>query len=281
MKFNVIRNNITRKISNLIKIITLPSMSFLPGNLAFSLMLSIFPLLTLFGAITSIFSIDINSIVNAINTQLPSNIANVLIDFMTGKGLDTHVGVFMIVGFILASNGTHAMILASNKLYGFKNDTYLKRRTKALILIIILLLLFIFMLGFMAFGGKIINLLYGYIDNKELIDLIRSLFAILKWPFSIFVIYFNIKLIYTISPDHKILSKDTSNGAVFTTLSWIVVIEIYSYWVEHFVNYDIYYGSLSNIAILMLMIYIISFILVIGIAINVRTHEYNLENKKE
>lgn len=280
MKFNVIRNNIIRKISNLIKIILSPRMAFLPGNLAFFLMLSIFPLLTLFGAITSIFSINIDSIINIINSQLPSNIANVLIDFITGKGLDTHLGIFMIVGFILASNGTHAMILASNELYGFKNDTYIKRRIKAIILIIILLLLFIFMLGFMAFGGKIINLLYRYIENRELVDLIRNLFTILKWPFSIFVIYFNIKLIYTISPDHKILSKNTSNGAVFTTLSWIVVIEIYSYWVEHFVNYDIYYGSLSNIAILMLMIYLISFILVIGIAINVRTYEYNLENGK-
>ena len=89
---------------------------------------------------------------------------------------------------------------------------------------------------------------------------------------------FNVKLIYTIAPDWKILSKHTTNGAVFTTLSWVVVIQIYSYWVTHFSKYDIYYGSLSNIAILMLMTYIISYILVIGIAINVKSSEYKIED---
>ncbi len=270
-----LKNNILTKIKGLIDIILSPSMAFLPGNLAFFLVLSIFPVLTLFGVIASMFSIDVNSVIGLINSTLPSNIADVITAFMQGRGFDSHMGMFMIIGFILASNGTHAMILASNNLYGFKNDSYLKRRIKALFLIVLLLLLFIFMLGFIAFGNKIIALLYQYVDNQELVDLIHQLFRILKWPFSIFVIYFNVKLIYTISPDHKIYSKDTTRGAVFTTLSWIVVIQIYTYWIENFANYDIFYGSLSNIVILMLIIYLISFVLVIGIAINVKTYEYN------
>ena len=36
-------------------------------------------------------------------------------------------------------------------------------------------------------------------------------------------------------------------GAIFTTFGWIIIIQIYSYWVNHFANYDIFYGSLSNI----------------------------------
>lgn len=275
MNLNIFKNNILNKIKGLIDIILSPSMAFLPGNLAFFLVLSIFPVLTLFGVIASMFSINVNSVIGLINSTLPSNIADVITAFMQGRGFDSHMGMFMIIGFILASNGTHAMILASNNLYGFKNDSYLKRRIKALFLIILLLLLFIFMLGFIAFGNKIITLLYQYVDNQELVDLIHQLFRILKWPFSIFVIYFNVKLIYTISPDHKIYSKDTTRGAVFTTLSWIVVIQIYTYWIENFANYDIFYGSLSNIVILMLIVYLISFVLVIGIAINVKTYEYN------
>ena len=74
------------------------------------------------------------------------------------------------------------------------------------------------------------------------------------------------------------MSKHTNKGAIFTTISWIVVIQIYSYWVTHFSNYDIFYGSLSNIVILMLMTYIISYILVIGIAINVKSYEYKIED---
>ena len=103
-------------------------------------------------------------------------------------------------------------------------------------------------------------------------------FARNKAFYEIFIIFFNVKLIYTIAPDWKILSKHTTKGAMFTTVGWILAVQVYSYWVSNFSNYDIFYGSLSNIAILMLLTYIISYILVIGIAINVRSYEYKIQD---
>ncbi len=271
-------NQIKKYLKRLYDIISTSSMSYLPGNLAFYLVLSIFPILTLIGVITSKFSINIDSLINLINTTLPSDVANVLDSFITGKGFDTNIGIFMILGFFLASNGANAIILSSNNLYGFPNSDYIKRRIKSIVIIVIIILLFMFMLGFLAFGNHLLSLILSQVKNKELVKLIYKLFVILKWPFAVFVIFFNVKLIYTITPDWKIMSKHTNKGAIFTTISWIVVIQIYSYWVTHFSNYDIFYGSLSNIVILMLMTYIISYILVIGIAINVKSYEYKIED---
>ena len=265
-------------IKKLYEIIMTPSMSYLPGNLAFFLVLSIFPILTLIGVMASKFSINVDSIVDFIGSALPSNITSILSTFIEGKGFDSNIGVFMIIGFFLASNGAHAIILVSNNLYGFPNSDYIKRRVKAIFIIILIVLLFIFMLGFLAFGNHLLNLLLKQISNKNISNIIYSMFVILKWPLSIFIIFFNVKLIYTIAPDWKILSKHTTKGALFTTISWIVVIQIYTYWVTHFSNYDIFYGSLSNIVVLMLMTYFISYILVIGIAINVKSYEYKIED---
>ena len=142
---------------NLYDIIVTPSMSYLPGNLAFFLVLSIFPILTLIGVIASSFSINVESIIDMINTALPDNIALMLADFIQGKGFDSNIGIFMIIGFFLASNGADAIILASNNLYGFPNSDYIKRRIKAIFIIILIILLFIFMLGFLAFGNHIID----------------------------------------------------------------------------------------------------------------------------
>ena len=269
---------IKRYFKKLYEIINTPSMSYLPGNLAFYLVLSAFPILTLIGVIASKFSINTDSLINLLNTSLPSNVSNVLSDYIIGRGFNTNIGIFMIIGFFLASNGADAIIVVSNNLYGFPNSNYLKRRMKAIFIIILIILLFIFMLGFVGFGGKILNMFLTYIPSESLSNLLRSLFLTLKWPFSIFVIFFNVKLIYTIAPDWKILSRHTTRGAIFTTISWIIVIQIFSFWINHFANYDLFYGSLSNIVILMLMIYIISYILVIGIAINVKSYEYKIED---
>ena len=253
-------------------------MSYLPGNLAFFLVLSIFPILTLIGVIASSFSINVDALVNIIDKALPNNVALILADFIQGKGFDKNIGIFMVIGFFLASNGASAIILASNNLYGFPNSDYIKRRIKAMFIIVLMLLLFIFMLGFLAFGNHIVELVLQLIKDNNLANLISSLFNILKWPFSIFIIFFNVKLIYTIAPDWKILSKHTTKGAIFTTIGWMIAVEIYSYWVSNFSNYDIFYGSLSNIVVLMLLTYIISYILVIGIAINVRSYEYKIKD---
>ncbi len=262
----------------LFEIISIPSMSYLPGNLAFFLVLSIFPILTLIGVIASSFSIDINSLVNIIDKALPDKVAGILSAFIQGKGFDSHIGIFMVIGFFLASNGADAIILSSNNLYGFPNSDYIKRRIKSIFIIILIILLLIFMLGFLAFGNHILDLILKLIKDRTIVNIITTLFTILKWPFSIFVIFFNIKLIYTIAPDWKILSKHTTKGAIFTTIGWIIVVQIYSYWVSNFANYDIFYGSLSNIVVLMLLMYIISYILVIGIAINVRSYEYKIQD---
>ena len=262
----------------LYEIIMTPSMSYLPGNIAFFLVLSIFPILTLIGAIASRFSLDIAALIDLEEIVLPNNLSEMLVSFIQGKGFDSNIGIFMIIGFFLASNGADAIILASNNLYGFPNSSYLKRRIKAIFIIVLMMLLFIFMMLFLAFGNHIVSLILSYIKDPNLVKLIYYLFVILKWPFSLFVIFFNVKLIYTMAPDWKIMSKHTTKGAIFTTISWIVVVQIYSFWVNHFANYDIFYGGLSNIIILMLMIYLIAYILVIGIAINVKAYEYKVED---
>ena len=178
-------------IVNLYNIIMTPSMAFLPGNLAFFLVLSLFPILTLIGVIASKFSINVDALINVISSTLPVDVANMINSYIQGKGFDTNVLIFMLIGFFLASNGSHAIILASNNLYGFPNSGYIKRRIKAFFIIILLLLLFIFMLGFVAFGNHIVAFLLTFVKDASLASLINKLFAILKWPFVLLVLFFN------------------------------------------------------------------------------------------
>lgn len=255
--------NIMKKLFSIIRD---PAMLFLPGNLAFFLVLSIFPILTLVGVIASFFSISID--MSSIIDILPNNVVDILLPYTLGKGFDTNVGVFMIIGFIIASNGADALVLASNTLYGIPNSNYLKRRIKDLLLIFLIILLVVFLFAFLGFGNQILNFIMRQIESDNIRLYIYKLFLMLKYPFAMFIIYFNIKIIYTIAPDNKIYSKTTTKGALFTTIAWTISTIIFSYYIKHFSNYGLFYGSLSNIIILILWIYILSYILVIGIAIN-------------
>ena len=75
-------------------------------------------------------------------------------------------------------------------------------------------------------------------------------------------------MIYTIAPDFNLRSKYVNRGGIFATFGIIIATAIYSYYINHIARYDIFYGSLSNIVILLIFCYFISYIIVLGIAIN-------------
>ncbi len=260
-------------LTKLYHIIRKPEMLILPGNLAFFLVLSVFPIIILIGLIASTFSLSLDSIVEFMNENLPRQISDIITTFISGKGIDFNVGFFTITAFILASNGPHSIIVTSNTLYNFEQGSYLNRRIKALILTILLVLLFIFIIVVLAFGNIIVKAIFEIGILKNLSSFAYSMFVYLKWPIAFFIIFFSIKLLYTIAPDYNIPSRYVNKGAIFTTLGWILTTAIYSYYVTHFSKYDIFYGSLSNIIILMMYIYFLSYILVLGIAINSSSYE--------
>lgn len=248
--------------------ISRPEMRILPGQLAFFLVLSIIPLIALLGSLATAFSISLDAIVEAINTAVPKEAVDLLLPIISGQGVSINIIIFYGSAFLLASNGPHSMIISSNLLYKVKNKDYLSRRIKALIMTIILVLLILFVLIVPAFGDTIVSFIAKFINSDSLRNTIQITYNILKYPLSILLIFFNIKLLYTIAPDKKVKSKDTTYGAFFTTIGWILSTEVYSFYVETFSKYNLFYGSISNILILLLWVYILAYIFVFGMALN-------------
>lgn len=251
-------------------------MSILPGNLSFFLVLSLIPMLTLIVYIASLFSISIENVIELLGKVLPEESALVVIDIISGKGFDGSVGTFVIIAMVVATNGTYALIKVSNSLYKFHDTQELKDRIKSILILIVIIMLFLFLLLVPIFGNQILNLIKNIDGTSNIVDDIQLIFNIVKWPLTFLIIYFNVKLIYCMSPSHKIKSYTTTYGALLTTILWILATFIFSYYLKHFARYDVLYGNLSSIIILMIWIYMLCYIFVLGIAIN-STRYHNLE----
>lgn len=268
-------------ISRLYNIIIKPEIKVLPGQLAFFIVMSIIPTIVLVGLICSVLNIPFQQLINFLNDALPSGVSELLIAFINRDGLNITFGISMIAGFILASNGPHSIIITSNTLYGIDHSNYITRRIKAFFLTIILLLLIVFTLIVLAFGNSIVHFILNLDILSGISTSMYKIFVLLKWPVGLFIIFFAIKLIFSIAPDKYIPSKYNNKGSIFTTIVWSIVTVIYSYYVTNYNNYNLFYGSLTNIILLMLWIYILSYVLVIGMAINVNEYKSSLEYNKK
>lgn len=261
------------------RIATRPEMRVLPGNLAFFLVLSFAPILTLLALFTSHFSISLISVLNDFRNVLPNDMFQIFEMFLNETSTQTGpMVVYLLIGFVIASNGAHSIIIASNTLYQVKGDSYLKRRIKAFFLTIVLILQFIFILVFLVFG----NILMKWILSFQIFDGIRHIiygsFIFLKWPLMMMISYILIKLLYAFAPDTYVRSRNVTKGAIFTTMGWTIVTGIYAYYANNLANYSVFYGGLSNLIVLMMWVYIVSYILVMGIAINVS--HYGIKEKE-
>ncbi len=250
-----------------------PEMRILPGQLAFFLVLSIIPLVALIAAIASNFFVSMDSVIELINQTIPKDTADLIIPTISGKDLNLNIVIFYISAFILASNGPHSMIIGSNLLYKVKDKNLLSRRIKALLMTIVLVLLFLFMLIGPVFGDSIITMITQWIESESMNRGIRIIYSLLKYPISILFIFLSIKLLYLMAPDKQISSKSTTYGAIFTTIAWIITTEIYSFYIEVFAKYNLLYGSIANLIILLLWFYLLSYIFVLGMALNVNQEE--------
>ena len=251
-----------------ISIIRLPEMRILPGQLAFFLVISIIPLITLVGAIGSGFGLPATSIKEILDSVVPHDIINYLIPANTKGILNFNMIIFFGAAFILASNGTYSIINTSNEIYKVEDNGEIKKRLKAVLMTVILVILFLFLILVPAFGDVLIRLITTSVQNESLNSIIEGIYHIIKYPISLFIIYYNLKLLYTIAPSTKISSKSTIPGALFTTIMWLISSKIYAFYVDFFSNYDVFYGAMSNILVLLIWVYILAYIFTLGMCFN-------------
>lgn len=249
-----------------------PETMILPGQLAFFVILSIVPLLSIITWIGSILGITVESVAELLGQIFTTVKFDWIIPTLTGEINLKHILVLVFM-FYIAAGGANSIIIASNQIYGIKQGNYFKRRFKAMWLTLLLCILYIFVLIVPLLGNKIISS-FNYFDIKLILD---PILAIIRGPITWVIIYYFVKSIYVLAPDKEIDHKGLNLGAIFTTIFWVILTYIYSAWINNFGSYATYYGSLSNIAVLMLWLYWLCYIFVIGMCLNVKVENEEME----
>ena len=262
---------------NFKKVLFKPEMAILPGQLAYFFVLAIVPTITLISYEAALLNLSTDVIYDFIGSAFSSDIASMLL--ATTSSSEKGIGFFLvvIVGYFIASNGPASIIITSNTIYGEKQEGFFRRRLKALIMTFVLVLLFIFMLIVPVFGTKIIEL-FKFVDlNSNVTDNVSMIITFLQGPITWLIMYFFIKILYTMAPNKKVRSKNIGYGALFTTFSWVIITYIYSYYINNLAHYSTFYGGLANIVILMFWFYLLAYAFTIGMALNYRKEEIELE----
>lgn len=265
------------KIKRLTDIILGKEMGVLPGNLAYSFFFAIIPVLSILFYLLTSFNLPADVIQKFLTETFPSSVTDLLQPiFNSSMTLDSLIP--MIIGICVATCGCFAINLASNTIYNVENGPLLRRIIKSIFMIMMIIILLAFILVVPLLGSTIINVISSVTpimsENQTVVDI---LYFILQVPVSLIIMFYIIKLIYVIAPDSRISGKSVNKGALFTTISWLIVTIVFSYYINNIARYDRVYGNLANIAMLLFYFYILAYVFTLGLFLNKNDNEKAIE----
>ena len=177
----------------------------------------------------------------------------------------------MSFGFVLvifyASNAMLSIIRTfDNAIYQHhKRRNFIRKRIKAIRLTIVVLGLLMGTILLLVGQGILFVHITKWLKLKG-----SDIFWIgtLRWFITVTLFFYSISFIYKYAPSVKRRWPLVTPGSLFATFLMMTTTSVFSFWVNHFNNYNKVYGSLGTILIMMLLIYLNSLILLLGFELN-------------
>jgi len=94
------------------------------------------------------------------------------------------------------------------------------------------------------------------------------IWSILRFAALGLIVFGALTALYAIAQDHCVFLTEILPGAALSTLAWIALSAVYSFYTEFFANYDLVYGALSTVAIVLIWLYLSAVALIMGAELN-------------
>ena len=240
-------------------------------------------LLFLFTLIPNLPFISKKSIQKQLHTIIldivPSKVYNhEMIKFVDSFIYENRIGVLslgLLMSLFFASNGMMGLIISFNKrkYLGFEQRMGLLSRWMAIKLTVIIFGLFLGYFILLISQGALLEWLIS--DPTW-----RNIFANTRWILILLLIFFAIGFIFKYAPSVEKQWKFTSPGTLTTTFLSILSSFAFSVFVTNFSKYNVLYGSIGTIMMVMALIYINSLAILIGFELNVSINSIKILSEK-
>lgn len=255
--------------------------SFQAANLSYYFILSILPMLLVALALTPYFNIDQDYLLEKINSIAPGVLGDYIFG-MISEVLNNKSNTILTFGIIFtlwsASNGIYGLMYAFNMSFRVREERmWIIVKFISVILTVIIMLAMFVMLVLLVFGKQITWLLFHKFNFDEGFYTMWNYVTYLLPLLFTFVIFI---FLYTLATNLKLKIKIVAPGALFASISWIVLSKLFGYYIDHFSNYIKTYGSIGAIMLFIMWLYLTGYVLILGAQINAILYNYKVEHRK-
>ncbi|MDR2486335.1 MAG: YihY/virulence factor BrkB family protein [Clostridiales Family XIII bacterium] len=271
------------------------------AEVAFFLLLSLAPATILFARIAGLFTMSIGAIQGVLAEYLEPEILEVIEPLLSYNPSNT-VSVLLIL--LALWSGSKALVslmriskYAYNREGGRKHPIldWLRRRARAIASTVVILVILFFSLYILVFGDVIVRIVLHYVNDFLGEDYIFSeAWYTVRWALAFLLYLLMVIVVYFMLPGSEEGRLSGGNrgqgvslsrwaravrarlrmvlpGALFASMGLLVATLLYSIYIGYISagrNFNILYGGMTSIVLLLIWFYVIAFILIVGIQYN-------------
>ncbi|WP_455537968.1 YihY/virulence factor BrkB family protein [Terrisporobacter sp.] len=245
------------------------------AEMSFYLLLSVFPFF-IFTISLVVYTpiIKLSRYIYILKEIMPTS-AFYIVSSLVQSAIENRSFSFLISSFALTmytmSRAVVSLIRGMNKSFNIRETRpYFEVLFISLVFVIMLIVLIFISMIFLVFGENLGAFVFNLIGIDKYFIHIWDLCRYIVGITTVIIILTNL---YKFTPNKRLTFRQVIPGAVVSTLCWLVVSFAYSFYSNNYARYDVIYGSLGGIIVLMTWVYLISFSILIGCEINARLYK--------
>lgn len=254
------------------------NVSIVSAGVAFYAFLAVFPAI---GALVSIYGLamdpeSLQGQLEKVSQVMPQQAFEIIQAQLTdlvstsGSALSWSLVIGILLSIWSANKGTKSLFTGVDIAYDTKNDRgFIKQNALTLLFTFGAILLVIISLALIVVWPAVI-------DKVPLPSTVKGIISWLRWLVLAAIVVYFLATIYRYAPAKRTPAfKWVLPGALLSTLLWLIASWGFSFYVQNFGSYGEVYGSISAVVVMLLWLFLTSFIILIGAELNSEIEKYS------
>lgn len=237
------------------------------AELAYFLILTVFPLLICINAFVGALHLDIGAALESLEEFLPASVITVVADYINYITVNQSFGMFLaglFMTLLSASAAVRALMNIMDDIYGRTNYPGFWSLVVSFVFSILLLITMYLSIVVVLTGNWFFHLVERYLHLKNLLT---------DWQWMRFVILFAlvllfILLLYRVTAPIGKPRPPVLTGAFLASVALVAASILFSLFIGMSSRYSLVYGSLASVIILLVWLYLCGNILILGNVFN-------------
>ena len=236
--------------------------------LTYYLLFALFPLLIFLSNLVGTMQLDIDRVLTQLNTIMPADVVALIrqyLSYVSAASSRTLMIFSLVFSVYFPYRAANALMVSVRKAYGMGKPThFLRYQCKLLLYTVCFIFVLVLSVAAAVLGERFLAFVSRYVPQAEAL---LSLWVDLRFVLLGAVLFFVIAFLYGLAQEKGRINRIWP-GALSSLVMWVALSLLISLYVESAARYNVIYGSIGAIIVLLLWLYLASVMLIMGAEFN-------------